>query len=226
MKKYCLKNSLIGNYYPFFLSNSGIDDSFYLYQVVSPGLKNYVPTVSLEKVGEKTKKGDYSGTEKDMRSTDLFAFLFGTRENLLELEKKYLENNVFFKNKTKIFINNSKPTEFPEVELGMDNNNQKAMIINIRDDIRWKSYKFSPGYSVDVLWTPNSIISFQIQGDNNKIWLDPQYMFYTSDPWKANVIYPDWDESVLKIKNHTFSGDNRASGLNRFIKQLEWNAFK
>lgn len=228
MKKYCLSNSLIGNYYPFYLTNEGNNDSYYLYQIVSPGLSSKcVPTISLKKVGEHTKKGDYSANEKDMRDTDILAYLFGTRENLQENAGKYLTGNILAKDNPKVITHLDHPTKFPEVEIGMDNNIQKALIVNLRDELRWKYYRFVPGYVVDILFSPTRFITFRIKGDQNCIWIEPEYINNNTDPERSKPTYPEWDKKFLDdVTSHKFSGKEKASALNRYIKQLEWAAFK
>ena len=220
MKKYCLKNSLIGNYYPMYLNNSPLGASVYLYQVVTPGMsKRIVPLVSLEKVGEITRKEDFSATTKSTRSIDVISTLLGhSRQDIDHKSVDFLKDIL---GRTKPVIYTRGPEDFPGIEMGMENDVQKSLIVNLRDNLRWHCYRFYPGRTIDILWTPTQFATFKVEGDKEKIWLSPVALFDNTDIRMANPIEHDFSGFTKKV----YTGKLKVSELNRDIKRMEWQSF-
>jgi hypothetical protein len=216
-----MKCSLLGNYYPMFLNNQGLGTSVYLYQITSPGLsKKCIPLVSLEKISEITKSSDFSATEKNMRSIDVMSTILDhSRENIEEKSKVYLEG---FLRKENPVIYGRGPELFPALEMGSDNNIQKSIIVNLRDDLRWKCYHFYPGRYIDVLLDLNHFIVYKLEGDKEgeSITMVPDAVYNNLDICLSNPM--PVPESCSSI---TFNGRTKNSDMNRAIKRLEWQSF-
>lgn len=222
MIKYNLTNSMIGNYYPFFLSNEVLPDAYYLYAISSPSLSpDVVPYLSLKKISEKTRPSDYTGNDSDILAT-----ILGYRKDIanrgVDLLKDVLrkDNPVIDKN----------GYGFPLIEMESGNNIQKSLIIGLRDSLRWKVYNFSPGCFVDILWTPTQFMLFRILGEKRKkdgeeeIWLEPVGLYNNTDVELKNPISP-LDLSKIDYPYDRWSGIAKASTLNRALKKLEWESF-
>lgn len=213
-----INKNLIGNYYPMYLGNEGTDVSCYLYQVVSPGLtKDLDPIISMQKVGEITKKGDFQAkSNTEMMSVDLLAYLNGkSREGILDYFKELIG--------TEEVIDRG-DSEFPGfVMKNEDLSTQKGLIIDIRDAIRWKYYKFAPGERVDVLWTPTQFVMCEIvEGEEaDSIRLVPKALYDTRDIAMTNPLPCDFDGFPVQ----DFIGKFRVSEMNRTIKKIEINSF-
>lgn len=215
MIKYCLINSMIGNYYPFFLSNADLKDSFYLYRIVSPSLSDEcVPYLTLEKVGEKNKN------DQPSKDIDVIAQIFNSKKNVESKAVDYLVDLLKKEQQPVIEKNGDK---FPLIEMGMSNSIQKSVVVGLRDTLRWKFYRFYPGRFVDILWTPTKFVVFQIKGDDDKLWLEPVGMYRNIDVSLQNPIKIDLTK--LDIPNTEVTGKNKASDLNRIIKSMEWGSF-
>lgn len=224
MRKYCLKNSLLGNYYPMFISNTTLGSSVYLYRVVSPGLSSKsIPQVSLEKAAEITKKGDPCADEDDMHSMDVLIALLDPRGDLPSMEKKSVEylKGILKKENPSVYYRDE--NLFPTVDMGMDNNMQKSIIVNLRDELRWKCYRFFGERLVDILWTPTKFATFKIVEDSEKLSLIPVALYDNKDISMKNPIKCSFD-NVEKL-GLVFKGKTKNSDMNRAIKQLEWKSF-
>ena len=57
-------------------------------------------------------------------------------------------------------------------------------------------------------------------GDKNEMWLEPRGIFLNSDPNMMNKI----DKSFL-YPTERFSGDSKASAMNRALRKFEWKSF-
>ena len=214
------RNNYLGNYYPFFLNNYSLTDQHYLYQFYSPGMsKDFNPYISMVKISEKTHYGNPG------RENDILRVCAGKDEKndtkITPLE--YLEG-MFKKDGITVEQNGKK---FPLIELkeGPEHENleiQRNLIINMRDSLRWKYYRFYPGRYVDILWTPTEFALFKIGSDEENIWFEPQGMYENidvmlSDPIKLNY---------YKLQTYKWPKNSiKATDLNRFIKKLEWSAF-
>lgn len=218
MVKYNLVNSMIGNVYPFFLSNLTPNDSYYLYRIYSPKLSdNYIPYISLEKISEKVKNEPYG------HGSDIFSILLG-KKKIESKSLNYLEE--LLKKENPVIKGNE--LEFPFIEMENGNNLQKSIIIGLRDSIRWKLYKFTTGRFIDVLWTPSKFVLFEIKGDKKDnpetIWIEPVGIYSNDDVNLENPIESINLESI-DYPRMTWSGKNKASDLNRILKKLEWESF-
>lgn len=219
MIKLNLVNSMIGNYYPFFLSNEHLNDSYYLYRLISPSLNpECIPYLSLEKISEKTKNKQPNGN-----NIDVLSICLGNRKNLSERAAEMVSNIIKRNEKVDVVVDKNKDGEFPLIEMEQTNNIQKALIIGLRDALRWKLYKFLPGNYIDVLWTPTKFIVFEIKGSEDNLWIEPVGMYNNSDMNLTNPIKIDL--SKIEYPTTKVSGKNKASDLNRMIKTLEWSSF-
>jgi hypothetical protein len=226
MKKqiHYVQDSLIGNYYPFYLNNANLGEEFYLYQITTPCLgEKCVPLISLEKAGERTLGKHYCADEAtwNMNHNDLFAHLFRTRYKISRRSAEYVAN-LLRKDHPVVYENG---IGCPAVELDNDNNIQRAIIVHLRDEYRWKFYKFQAGRKIDVLWKKDSFMVFDIEGDEKEdsIWLTPRNMYRTNDPAMKNPI--PFDPDTLQYPKNKFIGKTKASELNRILKRMEWQAF-
>jgi hypothetical protein len=212
---YNLTGTLIGYQYPFFLGNTKLSDSYYLYQITTPALSpNTVPYLSMTKISEKTKS-DPSG-----KGSDILSVCLGSRKNIQETGVKFMQT-VVKKEETSV-VGNGK--EFPWVEMTLGNNLQKTMIVCLRDALRWKAYKFTPGHYIDLLWTIKDFLVFKIVGDGkDSIWLEPVSAYRNTDVEMKNPIPVDWTR--INFPKEHFTGFAKASDLNRTLKRLEWGCF-
>lgn len=214
-----INNSLIGNYYPMYLGNEGEKVSCYLYQVVSPALTDDLkPIISLQKVGEITKKGDFQAKSNyEMMSCDVLAYLNGkSKDGVLDYFKDLVNN--------KVTVVDRGESEFPGFIMeDNDPSAQKELIINMRDAIRWKYYKFAPGSEVDVLWTQNKYAMCVVEEGEEKdsVRLVPKALYDVRDISKVYPIPCDFQDYTPE----EFSGKYRVSELNRAIKKIETNSF-
>lgn len=216
MITYNIVNSMIGNVYPFYLSNQTLQDSYYLYRIYSPKLSpNCIPYFSLEKISEKTKNEPYG------HGSDVISVLTGKKKIEGKSVKFLIEN--YLKKENPVIDKNG--LEFPLIEMENGNNLQKSVIIGLRDSIRWKFYKFNEGRFVDVLWTPSQFILFTVKEDSTKdsIWLEPVGVYNNMDVNMENPI--EVDLSKIDYTKTIFSGKNKASDLNRVLKKMEWESF-
>lgn len=217
-----LTNSMIGNYYPFFLSNENskkLSDSYYLYRIISPSLSpDCIPYLSLEKISEKTKNKQPYGN-----NIDVLSICLGNKKNLEDRSAEMVYNIIKRNEKIDPVVVKNGTSKFPLIEMVQTNSIQKSLIIGLRDALRWKMYKFLPGRCIDVLWTPNNFVIFQIKGDNDSIWIEPIGMYNNMDTNLTNPI--DIDLSKLDYPKTKISGNNKSSDMNRMIKQMEWGSF-
>lgn len=218
MTKYNLITNMIGYKCPFFLNNSVLTDSHYLYEFFSPGIdEKFRPYLSLDKISERTK------SEPNGHGSDILSICLGSKKDIETAGKDYL-NNMF---KRDGYIYESNGREFPVTVIQDDEESnygkQKALVVGLRDALRWKLYKFSVGRFVDILWTPKEFVVFEICGDKDSIWLEPRSAYKTEDVGMINPI--DIKSIKLDYPKNKFTGNNKASELNRAIKRLEWDSF-
>lgn len=211
----------LGNYYPFFLNNYNLTDQHYLYQIYSPGLsENLNPYISMIKVSEKT----YYGTIG--KETDILKLCIDRpkKDEPKQTPLEYLEN--MFKDKgVSVVKGNNKA--FPMIELIETKEHEsleipKTLVINLRDTMRWKFYRFYQDRFVDILWTPKEFALFQIKLDDEFLYLEPKGLYDNRD-----VLMQD----PIKLPNYRFHSYKwpkdsvKATDLNRFVRKLEWYAF-
>ncbi len=211
-----LTGTLIGYQYPFFLNNSVLSDSYYLYQITTPALnEDLIPYISMVKISEKTKSDPYG------HGSDILSVCLGSKKNILETGVAYLED-ILKKEDTTVKENKK---EFPWVTMVPGGNNmQRSIIVNLRDALRWKNYKFVPGRFIDLLWTTKDYLVLKIMGDaKNAIWLEPVAAFRNTDVEMTRPIKVDW--SRIGYPKEKFSGHAKASDINRALKKLEWSSF-
>ena len=216
MNKYFnLTGTMLGNQYPFFLNNGNLSDSYYLYQITTPGLnENLIPYISMGKISEKTKSEPYG------KGSDILSVCLGTKKGMPGTGVELLQD-ILKKENTKV-KNNGK--EFPLIDMVEGNNMQKSMIIGLRDALRWKLYKFVPGRFVDLLWTSKDFIVLKICGDpKTGLWFEPVSAHRNTDVELKEPIRVDWGR--INYPKEVFSGSSKASDINRALKRLEWSSF-
>lgn len=210
---------MIGNYYPFFLSNLKLNESYCLYEIFSPSLSpNLIPYFSLEKISEKTKYGP-----NEENSINIISQCLGETPISASREKEFVFDILKKEGPTIVKENDN---GFPLIEMMNSNIIQKTLIINLRDSLRWRTYRFIPDRYVDILWTPTKFVVFKIKEDekvNDTIYLEPVGMYENTDVNLENPLKVDLTKiEAPKVK---FTGKGKASDLNRLIKRLEWNSF-
>lgn len=231
MIEYSLTNSMIGNIYPIFLNNNKLieDPSYYLYRIISPSLSpDFIPYISLEKIGEKTKNGSNpkefcdSPKKKTIEHLDVISMCLGSREDLKDKAVPFLQNILW---RDKPVIDNAFP-KFPLIEMENGNNIQKALIIGLRDALRWKTYKLHPGNYVDILWTASTYAVFRLCGEKGKpeVWIEPVGVYRNTDPGMKNPLPVDLN-SLGYPTDKWSSEKGKLSELNRGLKKLEWESF-
>ena len=215
-----INGSLIGNSYPFYLGNEG-EVSCYLYMVVSPGITEKLdPIVSREKVGEITKTGDFQAkSNTEMMSADILAYLNGkSREGVLDYFKEMVNKNVQ--------VIDRGESEFPGFVMKNDDpTTQQGLIVEIRDALRWKHYKFAPGSKVDILWNQRQFAVCRIEEGSTKdsIRLIPENLYSLTDVAQTNPTPIQLPEGYIPLE---FDGRFRVSEMNRAIKKLEIGSFE
>lgn len=214
------QNNCLGNYYQFFLNNYSLTDQHYLYQFYSPGMsKDFNPYISMVKVSEKTHYGN-PGKETDILKACI------EKDEKTDTKMSPLEylQNMFKKDGINVEQNGKK---FPLIELkeGPEHENleiPRNLIINLRDALRWKYYRFYPGRFIDILWTPKEFALFKINSDSDNIWFEPQGLYENRDLMLSNPL----ELKSYKLQMYKWPKNSvKATDLNRFIKKLEWNAF-
>lgn len=214
-KYFNLTGTMLGYQYPFFLNNSNLSDSYYLYQITTPGLnKDLIPYISLTKISEKTKSEPYG------KDCDILSVCLGTKKGMPETGVKFLQD-ILKKEETVVTANGKK---FPLIDMVRGNNLQKSLIIGLRDELRWKTYKFVPDRYVDLLWTSKDFIVLKICGDiKDSLWFEPVAAYRNTDVEMKNPITVDW--SRINYPKEKFTGTSKASNINRTLKRLEWGSF-
>lgn len=181
-------SSLLGRYYPFFTTNTELGDSGYIFQVTTPGYnkKTLKPYFSLSKVAERTPKKFESDETEVIYLTFPEEFKEGLKNEKGFIDKK----KVVWEEQVKRLIGSSTkvvPSEeagkFPLLEYsgGHDNQAQINLIVNLRNNLRWKTQRISKGNKIDVLWTKNQFAVFEIDGDNENYWLKPVGLYKNND---------------------------------------------
>jgi len=217
-------NNLLGRFYPFFLNNSDLKDSHYLYQVYSPGLvRDLIPGVSLTKVSEGTsEKTKDLPTGSDL---DIISVCIGDKATE-DIALKYCTGMTRVKkdDENKVIVVKGAKEHLPVIEISEDSNlPQKALVLGLRDALRWKNYRFAPGRFIDILWTPTEFVVFEICGDKTHTWLESRAAYKTIDTGLKNPL--DIDITTIKINEKWERSKNIASEINHATKVLEWNSF-
>lgn len=228
MRRPKLTNTMIGNVYPFFLNNQALK-TYYLYQIVSPGaLSDYTPLLTFQKICERTGDKDFSAVERKdycMYGADIIATLLKSRKNIKAEAVKYLSEQILARGdgswQPTLYEND---VNFPVFEMDWNNSVAKALIIGLRDALRWQQYRFAPGNKIDLLLTPTKFGVFEIKGDKEAIWLEPVGVFHNSDVEMKNPI-AGVNMQELDWPKGKYVGATRASALNRVLRQTEWKSF-
>lgn len=217
--------NLIGNYYPFFLGNSDLRSSHYLYQIYSPGLdeKTQCPLLSLRKVSEKTTDNPELPTGSDL---DIAKVCTGDKGITSKSALRFIEQ-IMRRERAKVIVE-GKENNLPSIEPTENNSAQRSLITNLRDSLRWKTYRFSKGKFIDILWTKTEFLLCEICEDETGSWLEPRALFKNTDTCLKNGIEPT-KEAKETINSNT-KWNKVETGLNvpeinRFIRNIEWFSF-
>lgn len=231
MGRFKLHNLMIGREYPFFLNNTSMK-SYYLYQVTTPGISsNEIPMLSLTKLSERTSnKGEYSSTEKDKHKYDLdiISTIIHNRNNSFKKISDFMYKNILNRAEgvygdVDLYydLGNYK---FPMWEIERNNNITKAIIVGLRDQLRWSKYRFQEGCKVDILISPSQFALFELKGNEKEIWLEPIGVYNNTDVNLTNNLKDKIDK--IDYPKTKWSGEKRASDINRVIRQMEIKSFE
>ena len=228
MRRPKMYGTLIGNVYPFFLDNTSMK-SYYLYQVVTPEmLSDYTPLLTFRKISERTKPAEFSANEKSMNHCDIIATLMHSRKGINKKAIEFLDKEILTrpddkKKSNATFYENG--YDFPLFEMDNFSNTTKALIIGLRDSLRWNQYRFQPGSYMDIMLTGTKFGLFEIKGDKDSIWLEPRGIYEYSDVELQNPLKIDLSTLAGYYPSGKFSGEKRASEMNRALRQTEWRSF-
>ena len=227
MIKYNLFNSMIGNYYPFFLGNSRMmeDTNYYLYKIISPSLsEDLVPYISMEKISEKTRQNDPNGNGLDV----ILACLVNNKDKEINVEKSvnFLKGILWKDNP----IVDSNGYKFPLIEMENGNNIQKSIVIGLRDSLRKKYYKYHSGSYIDVLWTPTTYVVFKInisasKDKEEKASIHPVAIYKNTDVAMKNPLPEELISTIDYPRESWEIHGKTVSEFNQIIKKLEWASF-
>lgn len=211
--------NLLGKNVPFFLNNANLAESHYLYQVYSPSITDdLTPTLSLTKVSENTLAHPVNSTAGN--DLDIVAVCTGSKAN----EKSALN---FISTSVKlndgVIAVGQGDDKLPYILADVTNSGIKSYIIGLRDALRWKNYRFIPGRFIDILWTENEFIVFEICGDKNSMWLVARAAYKTNDTALQDPL--NVDLSGITIDTKWSKAPGKVSEMNRAIKQIEWGCF-
>lgn len=224
-----LYNTMIGRVFPFFLGNEGDLSTYYLYQLLSPGLTDTLaPLMTLKKVCEKTGKNDYSATQESMNHGDVLATLVKSRSGLEKRALDYIYGNLLQRGgsgesghvRAKFHRNG---TDFPMWELEATNAIPKILITGMRSNLRYARYKFIPGNKIDILLSPTQFGVFKIEGSKDELWLTPEAVYLNTDIAMKNPLKID----LAKVNYPTqhWTGKSKVSDLNRAVYGWDWKSF-
>lgn len=236
--------SMIGEIYPFFLGNKNETKSYYLYQVGSPEmLEDYTPLLTLSKVGERVpEKSAFQATVDNMYSCDIIAYMLKGRKEIETKAVEFLEKEILGRTDGNHDENRKRRRDrkedssviyknglgFPLFEYDRIGNITRSIIVGLRDNLRWGSYRFFVGSTIDILTTRGNHSMFELVGDKNQIKLkylgtysnnDPEHMYPVENTEQLARVVKDLTEL-------TFTGDRKASEINRAIRQVEWRSFE
>jgi hypothetical protein len=213
--KHLASNNFIGRRYTFYLSNYNLpNDSFFHYQIYSPGLTyDFDPVFSLKKLGERTKVGQSFDQERDILS-----FVLGGKENIDQRGIEWLKGAI---RNDDVQIQNE-GSKFPRIQMSSDRGVQKNVICSLRDSIRRKNYRFFPGRKVDILWTPDEFVVFEFKGDDRMTWLEPVGVYKTTDYLMIEPLPVDL--GIINCESLKWE-KGKIMEIGQTIRRLEWNSF-
>lgn len=221
-------DTMMGKCYPFFLGNSVLGKCYYLYEIYSPCLNSKGnPTFSLSKISERIEDVPELGIPGYLigKNSDIISYVSNTKK----VKKTFLEYlKGIYRNDEVVVEEYRGKTGFPITELNLSdegNTLQKQAIINLRDSVRWKSYKFAVGKKVDLLYTLGEYVVYEfIAGDNNTLSLKPIAMYKNSDVEMKKPLKVDLSR-VNVPRGNNWSAD-KFSDINVSLKLFEWESFR
>lgn len=204
-----VSDNFLGRMYPFFLNNYNLASQHLLYEVYSPGRigSDNAPRVSMQKLSSYVTDPKYAAKD------NLLDILAETEDKEKQLD--YVDTIILRNLETSLFETEE---EFPDIEMLLNNDVSKELVINLRDAWRWKFYKFLPGCYVDILYSKDKLILCKFAGEDNDIWLEPVGMYSVADTAFRNPL-----DIPFELKKKVWKR-NDASGINRSIKTMEYTS--
>ena len=209
---------MLGTGYPFFLNNSNLKSSYYYYEIYSPGLTSELtPYLSLIKTNERIV------SEPHGHGSDILAMCLGTKKDIITAGTSLVEDILSNRDTTVV----EKGREFPWFEMTEGSDLQKALIIGLRDALRWRLYRFQSGRQLDLLYTPTEYVVFDIWGDDGdeNFWFEPVGVYKLDDVEQKNPLKVDL-QKLEYPRDHFERKPGKISEINRMLKTLEWKSFK
>ena len=222
-------STMLGKEYPFFLSNENFGESYYLYQIYSPGLCNdLVPTFSLTKINERVDRSSSWGVDSNNepmflpngKDSDILHFLIGSKKG----KKQYASFLKTLLRKEGVDIFSDKDS-FPNIKMvdGDRNSLQKTVIIYLRDALRWKSYSFKAGKKIELLYSPSEFIVFEFkETEGQELYIEPIAIYKNFDVEMRNPLKVDFNK--INYPTGSWSKD-KFSDMNKTFKLFEWESF-
>ena len=230
-----MPENFLGRIYPFIISNEKqiSKASHYIYQFFSPGVnpKTQAPLISMVKVSERIRDVIPGGKNVDIIT---LCSRVEDKDNPGKYKVKLLPQDYLMDLLTKkdditvdFTINSGGEKEFPVFEANdeLGTSLQKMIIVLLRDTIRWKNYRFFPGRQVDILWTKDEYVLFDIIKTEETIEFKPRAVYKNTDVGMITAL--DVDLSKIDCSELVWKKDEyKASDVNRAIKKLEKNSFE
>jgi len=220
-------SSLLGRYFPFFTTNTELGDSGYIFQVTTPGYnkKTLKPYISLSKVAERTNRKGESDETDVIYLTFPEEFKDGLKNDkgIVDRKKIVWEEQVKrLTGPTTKVVPSETYGKFPLIEYNgsHDTQSQVNLIVNLRNNLRWKTQRISKGNKIDVLWTKNQFAVFEIDGDNESYWLKPIGLYKNNDLMLT--------KNLLQVELPGFVEEKYARKIGIFlgkIRDLEFASF-
>jgi hypothetical protein len=221
-------DTMLGYKCPFYLSNAEIGKSYYLYEIYSPNVSSKGnPTFALTKITERTDTTNEVSQYYPMgKESDIISYVANTKR-VRKSNFEYVKN--IYRNMEGVIVNNTyNKKDFPTVDMNIEdegNTLQKQLIISLRDSLRWKSYRFSVGNYVDLLYSPTEFVVYQfVGGKDNTISLKPVAAYKTSDVELKNPLKVDLSK-IYVPKGNIWNAD-KFSDINIALRLFEWESFK
>lgn len=195
---YNLTDNMIGGRFPFFMTNEELGTEGFIYQIGSPSynkqtLKPYITMFRVcDLVGEKVTPKDNDilvavldeQYKESLKNDD--GVIDRSKINFASCVKRMVDVKG-----TRVIPNQAKDG-FPLIEIDCsDTTIQANLIVNIRNNIRWKRYKIRVGNKVDVLWSHTKFAVFEICGDNSNFWLKPVGLYKNTDILMKENLYTE-----------------------------------
>lgn len=238
--------TMMGKEFTFFLGNEQFGESYYSYQIYSPGLSDdhklivslakVTERVPVKEVSDKNKKGEIhvSTTLPHGKDVDLLSFLTGAIPAKWDAKKQlnYFKNllNRGDEETIEVVAPINKNKDFPGIKADIYdkyNNNQRTLIINLRDNLRWRFYSFEPGKKFDLLYSTTEFVVVELKEDANtkEYYLEPIAVYKNTDVDMKNPLKVDLDNLELSGLRWTTDKAKEKRNINKSLKIYESNSF-